>query len=220
MAFGARLVHHHCSSLLLPARLVSLAYHLATLMNPYYIYALKDPRTQSAQPFYIGKGTGNRAWEHTLRVDQTAKGKRIQDIQIAGHEVITAILADDLTEAQALKLEAELISAFGTQAFGGPLTNTVLPSGLAPKARGGLVVPTGVVEKAQVALELLKDSVMELAKANPSGITNADAARSLGLQSSYSGGAKDYLSYSILGLLMGEGKIARLETKKHVATIK
>src|SRR5690606_31261756 len=50
------------------------------MLNPYYVYALKDPRTSPARPFYIGKGTGNRAWEHTLRVDQTRKGKRIAEI--------------------------------------------------------------------------------------------------------------------------------------------
>ncbi|PLC49465.1 hypothetical protein CR159_12735 [Pollutimonas subterranea] len=54
-------------------------------MNPYYIYALKDPRTTPAVPFYVGKGTGVRAWEHTLKVDSTRKGKRIAEIHAAGH---------------------------------------------------------------------------------------------------------------------------------------
>lgn len=84
-------------------------------MNPYYIYALKDPRTSPARPFYVGKGTGSRAWGHTLRVDNTRKGQRIAEIQNTGHTVVTTVLADDLTETQALKLEAELISAFGME---------------------------------------------------------------------------------------------------------
>ena len=189
-------------------------------MNPYYIYALKDPRTSPAQAFYIGKGTGNRAWEHTLRVDQTQKGKRIAEIQIAGHFVVTTVLADDLTEIQALKLEAELIGAFGTIANGGTLTNAVSPSGQVSKVRKGLVVPSGSVEKAQVALELLKSAVLELAQANPEGITNSDTAKTLGLQSNYLGGSKDYLSWSLLGLLMQEGKMIRGEQKKHKATVK
>ncbi|MDY4282164.1 MULTISPECIES: GIY-YIG nuclease family protein [unclassified Xanthomonas] len=88
-------------------------------MNPYYIYALKDPRRTPAIPFYIGKGTGIRAWEHTLRVDKTRKGERIEKIKADGYDVITAVLADDLTEYQALKLEAELISAFGSELAGG-----------------------------------------------------------------------------------------------------
>ncbi len=189
-------------------------------MNPYYIYALKDPRTSPAHAFYIGKGTGNRAWEHTIHADQTQKGKRITEIQAAGHSVVTTVLADDLTEIQALKLEAELIAAFGTITNGGTLTNAVSPSGQVSKVRKGLVVPSGSVEKAQVALELLKSAILELAQANPEGITNSDAAKTLGLQSNYLGGSKDYLSWSLLGLLMQEGKMVRGEQKKHKATVK
>ncbi|WP_210756748.1 hypothetical protein [Caldichromatium japonicum] len=65
-------------------------------MNPYYIYALKDPRSSPAKLFYIGKGSGNRAWDHILRVDATRKGKRIAEIQEQGYEVVTAVLADEL----------------------------------------------------------------------------------------------------------------------------
>ena len=68
-----------------------------------------------------------------------------------------------------------------------------------------------------MGLELIKSAVMELAKANPKGIGNSDAAKYLGLQSDYGGGSKDYLSYSILGLLMKEGRLKRDEKKKHIA---
>lgn len=189
-------------------------------MNPYYIYALKDPRSTPASPFYIGKGTGTRAWEHTLSVDATRKGRRIVEIITSGHKVITTVLADDLTEHQALKLEAELIAAFGTEDTGGPLANSVVPMGSIKKTRKGLVVPSGAVEKAQVGLELLKSSILELALANPDGILNSDAAKALGLQSDYLGGSKDYLTWSILGILMREGKMARTEPRKHRATVK
>lgn len=187
-------------------------------MNPYYIYALKDPRSTPATPFYIGKGTGVRAWEHTLKVDKTRKGQRIEQIVASGHKVITTVLADDLTEHQALKLEAELIAAFGTESTGGPLANTVIPVGNTKKPRKGLVVPSGAVERSQIGLELLKSSVLELARANPGGILNSDVAKALGLQSDYLGGSKDYLSWSVLGLLMREGKMIRVEPRKHKAT--
>jgi len=189
-------------------------------MNPYYIYALKDPRTSPARTFYVGKGTGNRAWEHTLRVDSTRKGQRISEIQESGFLVITTVLADELTEAQALKLEAELISAFGTEDSGGILTNSVIPSGMVRSKPKTTVVPSGVVEKAQVALELLKASVLELAQANPEGITNSVASKVLGLQSDYAGGSKDYLAWSILGLLMREGKMVRGDAKKHRVVVR
>jgi hypothetical protein len=189
-------------------------------MNPFYIYALKDPRTSPARPFYIGKGTGTRAWEHTLRVDATRKGKRIAEIEGAGHKVVTTVLADDLTEAQAFKLEAELIAAFGTETTGGLLTNSVVPVGTAQRERRNVTVPAGTIEKAQVGLELLKAAILELAQANPEGITNSDASKALGLQSDYNGGSKDYLAWSLLGLLMKEGKMVRGEKKKHRAVVR
>jgi hypothetical protein len=186
----------------------------------YYVYALKDPRTSPAMPFYIGKGTGTRSYDHLVRPDDSLKGKRIKEIIAAGHQVLVTRLIDALTEAQALKLEAELIAAFGTVETGGLLTNTVMPSGLGKKSRPLLVVPHGAKEKAQLGLALLKESVLEFAKANPRGITNSDTASLLGLRSDYGGGSKDYLSYSILGLLMRDGKLAREgSSKRHIAKV-
>jgi hypothetical protein len=99
------------------------------------------------------------------------------------------------------------------------LTNSVVPSGLGSKTRKGVVVPQGSIERAQLGLQFLKTAVLELAKANPAGITNSDAASVLGLRSDYGGRQKDYLTYSVLGLLIREGKIIRdPETRKHKAT--
>ena len=71
--------------------------------NFYYIYALKDPRVSPASPFYIGKGTGSRAYDHLVKPDKTLKYKRIGDIIASGKTPLVDILADDLTETQALK---------------------------------------------------------------------------------------------------------------------
>src|SRR4249919_961131 len=95
----------------------------------FYVYALKDPRTSPAKPFYIGKGVGTRAWDHLLRPDDTAKGQRIGEIVKAGGEVLVTVICDDLTEVQALRIEAELIASLGTISTGGTLTNSVVPSG-------------------------------------------------------------------------------------------
>ena len=188
--------------------------------STYYVYALKDPRMAPAQPFYIGKGTGTRSHDHLVRPDDSKKGSKISEIVASGRQVLVTRLVDGLTEEQALRIEAELIAAFGTVDTGGFLLNSVLPSGLASKSRRSLVVPSGVREKAQIGLALLKDAVLELAKANPTGISNSDAASMLGLRSDYGGGSKDYLSYSLLGLLMREGKLARIAgTKRHVAQV-
>ena len=152
-----------------------------------------------------------------MKPDDSEKGKVIKGIQDAGLKVIHTVLADNLTEEQALKLEAELIAAFGIRKYGGLLTNKVRPNPNNISRRIKVNVPEGCYEKAQMGLELIKSAVMELAKANPDGIKNSDAAKYLGLQSDYGGGSKDYLSYSILGILMKEGRIERNEKKRHVA---
>ena len=115
--------------------------------------------------------------------------------------MLVSRLVDAITGSQAIKLEAELISALGTVDSGGLLTNSVLPSGLSAKVRASVTVPSGVKEKAQLGLTLLKDAVLELARANIKEISNSDAASLLGLRSDYGGGSKDYLSYSIIGVL-------------------
>lgn len=190
------------------------------MQGAYYIYALKDPRSSPAKPFYIGKGTGIRAWEHSANVDDTRKGKRIAEIKNQGAEVIVSVLADDLSELLALKLEAELISAFGTEEMGGMLTNSVQPSGKLSKLPTNVTIPLGVREKAQLALRMLREAVLELAQSNAGGVTNSEVARSLGLQSDYAGGSKDYLSFSLLGLLMRDGKILRGEKAKYKALVR
>lgn len=187
--------------------------------DSFYVYALKDPR--DGRPFYLGKGTGVRAWDHVVRPDKTSKGRRIEQIKAGGNDVIVSVLADGLTELQALKLESELIGAFGTEASGGSLTNSVVPSGYSEKLPRDLVVPFGLREKAQIGLQLLKEAVLELAKGNPKGIQNSDAVKALGLQSDYQGGSKDYLTWSIIGILMREGRLKRQDgSRKHIAQVK
>jgi hypothetical protein len=182
----------------------------------YFVYALKDGRTSPAMPFYVGKGSGPRDLAHGLRLDASAKSRRIEEIRNAGLEPLTVTLVSDLTELDALRIEAELISAFGTRVNGGILLNNVIPS-LAPNKRKlrGLTLPSGVLEKAQRGLQLLKDALLEFANANPEGVTNSDVSHALGLQSNYRGGSKNYLSYSVLGLLMRDSRLVRDMKKRH-----
>ena len=185
----------------------------------YYVYGLKDPRDKTARLFYVGKGTGVRRYDH--KADNTRKGQYIKEIQACGKEPIVAVMAEDLSEAQALKLEAELISAFGTVDSGGYLLNSVLPRGNRKVKKSDLIIPSGVQEKAQIGVALLKEAVLDLAKANLNGVTNSDCVKALGLQANYLGGSKDYLTWSLLGLLMQEGKMRRKEgTKLHLAQVR
>lgn len=185
--------------------------------NPFYVYALKDPRERPAKAFYIGKGTGNRAWEHQTVEDDSEKGRVIKAIHESGYSVLHTVITDNLNEEQALKIEAELIAAFGIRSRGGLLTNRIQPNPETITKKVSVNIPEGCYEKAQMGLGILKSAVMELAKANRGGIKNSDAAKHLGLQSDYGGGSKDYLTYSLLGLLMKEGRIERTEKRRHVA---
>jgi len=173
----------------------------------YYVYSLKDPRKKPAEVFYIGKGTGSRATDHLKKIDKTRKGKFIQNIFASGHKPIVTIMVDTLTEEQALQIELELISSFGTIDSGGALCNSVIPKSIKRKIDDRVIVANGALEKAQLGLKLLKDSIVLLAEENLDGITNSDCAHYLGLQSDNEGSQQDYLTYSIIGLLLKEGTL-------------
>jgi hypothetical protein len=59
-------------------------------------------------------------------------------------------------------------------------------------------------QKSQQGLELLYESITELLKVNPNGLTNTEIAKELGLESDQNGKNKNYLSYSLLGNLMNK----------------
>lgn len=65
-------------------------------------------------PFYIGKGCGDRAYD--LNRNQ-GHGQEIKNLLKSGEkkEKIVCILADGLTEIEALKIESKLIYFFGTR---------------------------------------------------------------------------------------------------------
>ncbi|WP_432634524.1 GIY-YIG nuclease family protein [Candidatus Avelusimicrobium sp.] len=177
--------------------------------HSFYVYALKDGRKNPAQIFYIGKGTGTRKDDHLLNVDDTNKGIFIREIIQTGGEVIVSILVDNLTEVQALTLEAELISAFGTEKNGGILKNSVTPKSFIIPSKQPLNLPVGMYELATIGLKFIKKAMLEFLAANPDGIKNADFARYLNLHSDNAGKQKDYLTYSVLGILMRENKIKK-----------
>lgn len=73
----------------------------------YYVYNYVDPR--DGQPFYIGKGIGDRKNAHLVECSDSEKVKRIADIQAAGLEPIVRIVARDLTEKEAFLVEKSMI---------------------------------------------------------------------------------------------------------------
>ncbi len=84
----------------------------------YYVYRLIDPR--NGETFYIGKGSGNRVFQHVraeLSFDEdespiTAKIARIREIIQDGFQVIHIVQRHGLTSEQATLVEATLIDVF------------------------------------------------------------------------------------------------------------
>ncbi len=99
----------------------------------YYVYRLIDPR--NAETFYVGKGRGNRVFDHANGKFESdseyaagSKKERINEILTHGHKVIHVIHRHGLANHVAAEVEAALIDAYPG------LTN--LQSGVGSKDRG------------------------------------------------------------------------------------
>ena len=66
---------------------------------------------------------------------------------------------------------------------------------------------------AQEGLWLIENAILRLLDANSQGLRNIEIADSLGLRSSSQGNQRNYLTYSILGNLIEEGKVVKEGTK-------
>ena len=76
----------------------------------YYVYFLVDPR--SNEIFYVGKGKGNRMYQHKPFVDNAVnsiKVKRLEDIVTAGEEVFRMVFKRFRSESKAFACESQLI---------------------------------------------------------------------------------------------------------------
>jgi hypothetical protein len=61
-------------------------------------------------------------------------------------------------------------------------------------------------ERAGQGLSIIKDSIVDLLAQHPEGLTNVEIATVLGLESSR-GGHRNFLTWTILGKMMDEGRV-------------
>lgn len=85
----------------------------------YYVYFLRDPRSQ--QVFYVGKGKGNRLFDHVAcaldEPQESDKLSLIRDIHAAGREVEHFVLRHGMDEGTAFEVEAAVIDFVGLNAL-------------------------------------------------------------------------------------------------------
>jgi len=80
-------------------------------MSNYYVYVYIDPR--NFEDFYYGKGTGLRKNSHLRDKSDTEKVERIKAIRKEGLEPIIRVIATNLTEREALLIEASFLWKMG-----------------------------------------------------------------------------------------------------------
>lgn len=97
----------------------------------YYVYALVDPRTDKI--FYIGKGSGNRIFDHCNDAisedDESLKLNLIREIIAEGFKVKHYILRHKLSEKESLIVESVLIDFLTYPEFNNESLLTNIASG-------------------------------------------------------------------------------------------
>lgn len=62
-------------------------------------------------------------------------------------------------------------------------------------------------QKAAEGVRNLKDAIVEYLTSHPDGVPHSQIVTDLGLECDYEGGQKNYLSFSVIGLLLAERKV-------------
>ena len=89
----------------------------------YYVYIYSDPDTH--KPFYVGKGKGNREFDHLTDTSDSEKVKYLNRLKDDGKEPIIELLVHGVDSETAEKVEAAVIDLIGKE----NLTNAQLGHG-------------------------------------------------------------------------------------------
>jgi hypothetical protein len=96
----------------------------------FYVYLLIDPR--DGEPFYVGKGSGDRCFSHIREARESdadarrgyPKLAKIRDIEDAGYDVHIDILRRGLAEEGALEVESVAIDMLGMDGLANKVKGT------------------------------------------------------------------------------------------------
>ena len=141
-------------------------------MTKFYVY--QHWRSDLGVCFYVGKGQGNRAYQ----LDRNKRHNHIvQKLKSLGILVEVRIVANQLTETEALELEIKLIKEIGRRP-NGPLVN-LTDGGDLPPSQKGIIQSPETIQKRTVKLRGQKrspETIEKLRQANL-GAKRSDEAK-------------------------------------------
>lgn len=113
------------------------------MANKFYVYELIDPVDEVV--FYVGKGSGERAYQHAKdaragKIGNGFKHAKIIAIQGAGFDVKVKFVATELSEREALRIERQMIHALKDTLTNIAMGNNPPGDALAAKAAAMLKV--------------------------------------------------------------------------------